>query len=203
MIINLMDIYLLRHGETDWNRAGRIQGHTDIPLNQHGREQIVYTAEILASLHIDIDLILTSPLSRAYESAQIIAAGLSYAKEDIVVEPLLKERSFGMGEGLTALERKEKYPDGVYPKMETREALRKRALMAFDKVREIGKDKGNILIVAHGAILHAVMAAVIEGYGNDGKKDFIDHGFIYRIRVSEGSLELAKYNNEEAQWSNL
>ena len=55
-----MNIYLLRHGETDWNQEGRLQGHTDIPLNQNGRVQINYAAEILTNLHADIDLIISS-----------------------------------------------------------------------------------------------------------------------------------------------
>ena len=49
-----MDIYLLRHGETDWNKDGRLQGHTDIMLNPTGRKQIRQSAEILAGLSVDL-----------------------------------------------------------------------------------------------------------------------------------------------------
>ncbi len=90
-----MNIFLLRHGETDFNRAGRLQGHMDIPLNQNGRTQVSHAAEILAGLNTGIDLIISSPLSRAYESAEIVAEKLAYKKENIVVEPMLIERSFG------------------------------------------------------------------------------------------------------------
>lgn len=93
-----MNIYMLRHGETDWNHAGRLQGHTDIPLNQTGKEQISQAAETMISLGIEIDLIYASPLARAYESAEIAAERLGYGKKNIIIESLLIERSFGVGD---------------------------------------------------------------------------------------------------------
>ena len=66
-----MDLYLLRHGETDWNKAGLLQGHTDIPLNENGRKQMRETARKLGDLGVKMDVILSSPLHRARESAEI------------------------------------------------------------------------------------------------------------------------------------
>ena len=57
-----MNIYLLRHGETDWNREKRIQGRTDIGMNDRGRMQIRHAADVLASLPAEIEVILSSPL---------------------------------------------------------------------------------------------------------------------------------------------
>lgn len=96
-----MNIYLLRHGETDWNNQGLLQGHTDIPLNQNGRSQMEQVAKVMQDLDLGIELIVSSPLSRAYESAEIVARNLSYEKDKIIVEPMLIERYFGEGEGKT------------------------------------------------------------------------------------------------------
>lgn len=199
-----MNIILLRHGETDWNQAGRLQGHMDIPLNENGRLQISHAAEILAGFGPGIDFIISSPLSRARESAEIVADRLAYAKADILVEPLLVERGFGAGEGLTAAERSEKYPDDSYPGMESFEDLLERARSAFGRIVTSFRDKQNILVAAHGAILYAVVTAVTEGkiaYG--GKKVQFLPGSIHLIRYWDGSVELAKYSQEASEFINI
>lgn len=193
-----MNIYLLRHGETDWNQTGRLQGHTDIPLNQNGKEQISKAAEILTDLQFPIDLIISSPLSRARESAEIVAGRLAYKKKNIVIEPLLIERCFGLGEGLTASERVEKYPNDNYPQMESFEDLISRAHLAFETIVDSFNDKQNILVVAHGAILYAIVTAITEGqieYGSNMVK--FDQGSIYRIKYSDTTIELARYNEDD------
>ena len=182
-----MNIFLLRHGETDWNRAGRLQGHTDIPLNQNGRLQVKRAAKKLAGQYPDIDLIITSPLQRARVSAEIAAKQLAYEKADILVEPLLTERCFGQGEGLTATERSEKYPDDVYPGMESIEELIKRAGMAFQKITTDFCGRENILLVAHGAILYAVLTAITNGKIVYAGKDF---------KFEPGSIHLIQYSDE-------
>ena len=63
-------VYMVRHGETDWNRAHRMQGWSDIPLNERGREQAAFAARALAS--VPLDVIYTSPLKRAEKTAEII-----------------------------------------------------------------------------------------------------------------------------------
>ena len=68
-----MKLYIVRHGETDWNKARKIQGRSDIPLNEFGRHLARETAKGLADVHFD--LCFTSPLSRAKETAQIILDG--------------------------------------------------------------------------------------------------------------------------------
>ena len=60
-----MDIYLLRHGETDWNKTGRLQGHADIPLNARGRVQVDETVRILRNMGVRMDVMVSSPLKRA------------------------------------------------------------------------------------------------------------------------------------------
>lgn len=181
-----------------------MQGHTDIPLNENGKIQIGCAAEVLADLDPGIELIIASPLSRAYESAEIVAGKLAYEKESIVVEPLLMERCFGAGEGLTTAERAEKYPDNIYPGMEAFADLIKRSHSVFEKIVTTYGDKQNILVVAHGAILYAILTAITDGqivYG--GATVTFDQGSIHLIRYSNGAIALAKYNKEESLFTDI
>ena len=206
-----MNIYLLRHGQTDWNLEGRIQGHTDIPLNPCGKVQIAQTATDLAGICPNMDLILCSPLSRARESARIAAEKLNYPKDRIIEEPLLIERCFGEAEGLTAAEREEKYPNYHYsdinyhfPGMESFEELIERARNVFKTIADTYKDKENILAVSHGAILAAIITAVTDGriaYFSDAIS--LDSGSLYRVRYAGEAVELSRYNNEEAVFRNI
>lgn len=204
-----MYIYLLRHGETDWNKEGRIQGHTDIPLNQKGRMQIARTAKGLAGICPDIGLMICSPLVRARESAEIAAKVLRYPIDQIIVEPMLIERCFGEAEGMTAEEREEKYPNYQYsdtgyrfPGIEEYEDLMKRADSAFQKIVSTYKDRENILLVSHGAILAAVITAVTDGiipYFSDTIS--LDSGSLFRVCYTEGAVELARYGIDESEFS--
>lgn len=206
-----MNIYLLRHGQTDWNLEGRIQGHTDIPLNQHGKMQIAQTVEGLSGICPNMDLILCSPLSRARESACIAAEMLNYPKDRIIEEPLLIERCFGEAEGLTAAEREEKYPNYHYsdisyyfPGMESFEELMKRARNLFKRIEDIYKDRENILAVSHGAILAAVITAVTDGgieYFSDAIS--LDSGSLYRVRYTDVIMELSRYIDKEMAFRNI
>lgn len=122
-----MKIYLLRHGETDWSKEGRLQGHTDIPMNEKGIEQINLIADFLNRADEKIDVIISSPLTRARKSAEIIADKIGIKMEDIISEQGLIERHFGAGEGLTLGERNIKFQGKPYPNIESVEDLCKRA----------------------------------------------------------------------------
>lgn len=89
-----MEIYLFRHGETEWNKARRLQGHSDIPLNGFGRELAVETAKALAG--VSFDRAFSSPLKRAYETAEILLAGRDVPLE---TDERLMEMGFGESEG--------------------------------------------------------------------------------------------------------
>jgi broad specificity phosphatase PhoE len=94
-------LYVARHGETDWNAQMRWQGHTDVPLNDTGRAQARALAQSLRSLPSSGPLagVVASDLSRAHETASIVAAELGLAVA--YVDPGLRERAFGVFEGLT------------------------------------------------------------------------------------------------------
>jgi broad specificity phosphatase PhoE len=100
-------IYLARHGETDWNRQNRWQGHTDVPLNAAGRAQAVALATRVRGL--GVARVHASDLHRARETAEIVARFL--ALPPVVVDARLRERSFGVFEGLTRAECEVRHPE--------------------------------------------------------------------------------------------
>lgn len=90
-------IFLARHGETEWNALQKLQGHTDVPLNEAGRTQARALAEALGAQNISF--VTTSDLSRARQTGEVVAARLTIAAPHI--DPDLRERRFGIFEGLT------------------------------------------------------------------------------------------------------
>lgn len=192
-----MDIYLLRHGETDWNKKRLLQGHTDIPLNEKGRAQVDDTVRKLSVLGVRMDAIVASPLKRARETAEIAADRLDYPREKIVVEELLIERGFGEGEGMSLDDMKAKYPESDCPGMESKEELIRRAGRAFQKITDVFCDAERILLTAHGAVLFALLEAVCEEpIPYEGHAACITQGSIYRIRRENGGMSFAGYDEK-------
>ena len=199
----VMDIYLLRHGETDWNLKGRLQGHEDIDMNPKGIMQIEKAAEIFAGFSKNVDVIISSPLARARKSAEIVADRLDYKTEDIVTEPLFIERGFGLGEGLDYEERKKRFTDDTYPGMEPLEELIERAGLALDTILKKYNDQ-NVIIAAHGAILKALLTAVTEGkivYEGDSVK--VEPGSIHLIRYEKGKAALFQWNKDTSDFTEI
>ena len=157
-------IGLLRHGQTDWNIDFRLQGVTDIPLNETGIAQAMTAGEALAELASrgqTWDLILTSPLSRARDTAGIVAEATG--KAGVAVEELLLERSFGEAEGLSHEEWKAKYNDTNHvPGGETLEQLEARALILLQRLIDNYQGK-RVLTVSHGALIRTLLRMVSKG----------------------------------------
>jgi uncharacterized phosphatase len=149
-------IGLLRHGQTDWNIDFRLQGVADIPLNETGIAQAETAGKIIDAN--DWDVLLTSPLSRARATAEIVAKAAGF--DLIHAEPLLLERSFGEAEGLLYEEWKAKYEDtNLVPGAETLEALEARALLLLDKLAvEFAGQR--VLTVSHGALIRKLIRIV-------------------------------------------
>ena len=161
-----MMLYIVRHGETDWNRMRKVQGHTDIPLNDYGRHLAEETAEGMRDIRLD--MAYTSPLLRAKETAQII---LGSRKAPLIEEERLKELSFGSYEGLCCSgEHKEPGSDEfnrfftdtknyIPPKNgETVERLYERTgdFLAEICAKEDLRDK-SVLVSTHGAAMTALL----------------------------------------------
>jgi probable phosphoglycerate mutase len=114
-----MRLYYIRHGLTDWNQVGRLQGHRDTPINQTGREQAARSGDILRDLlaregRAATDLAyVSSPLSRARETMEIARCELALPRAGYAVDARLSEIAFGEWEGLTYAEVMQKDPDIV------------------------------------------------------------------------------------------
>lgn len=108
-------IWLVRHGETDWNASMRVQGSTDIPLNATGRRQAERVADRL--VHAGVSAIYCSPLTRTAETAEPLARAL---RMGIQVEPTIAERRYGVFQGLTPDEIALRYPE-AYARWQARD----------------------------------------------------------------------------------
>ena len=157
-------LYLMRHGLTDWNREHRLQGKTDIPLNEEGRNMAAAAADEYRDLHIDI--CYSSPLKRAYETATIL---LKNRDIPIIIDDRLSEMSFGEYEGLAysfdipdcpinlIFQKPGEYKASIGGS-ETFEELFKRTgsflKEVVDPLLEQGKD---VLILGHGALNSSII----------------------------------------------
>src|SRR5262245_52525500 len=142
-------LLLVRHGETDWNAEGRLQGHTDRPLNSFGREQANQLAGRLAG--DGIAAVYASDLARARETAEIVGERLGLT---VVIDPDLREKNWGTWEGLTGPER-----DRVEFVGESTQEHSERMLRAVRRIAE--RHPGDrVLVVTHGGSVRRIQAAV-------------------------------------------
>lgn len=150
-----MVIALIRHGQTDWNQAALMQGRTDIPLNETGRAQARdVVAELAGS---DWDVVVSSPLSRARETAAIIADGLGLELGPAIDE--LTEQDFGVAEGMLVSDVRERWPDRDIPDAEPDEAVGERGLRALARISADYPGR-NVLAIAHGTLIRRTLALI-------------------------------------------
>lgn len=182
-----MLLYLVRHGETDWNRARRIQGSTDIPLNDTGRKQAATTGRLLARR--EWDAIYSSPLSRAAETASIIAGEVGLDAPVLIDE--LVERNYGEAEGLADPELARRFPgDTPVPGRETREEVAARVLPALVELAERHPDQA-IVVVAHGGVIRSVLGVIDP----EGRHGMITNGSIHSLRHEDGTFSLIAFDD--------
>ena len=156
-------LLLARHGETDWNRELRIQGSSDIELNELGREQARTLAEELAD--VELDAIYASDLSRARATAEAVAATKGLP---VQLDARLRERAFGSWEGLTREDVAERHA-GERHDGETDDEVRERVLAAIDAIAAAHPGQ-HVLVVSHGGALntlwHHALGERVERWAN-------------------------------------
>ncbi len=178
-----MKIYLIRHGETAWNRESRIQGREDVPLDGEGLAQARALAE--AFRHAPLTAVLTSPLLRARKTAELIA---SAAGTEVFVEPDLTERDFGSVSGhVVDIFNPEKYATDLEPLDDV--AARVLAVLR----RYANELSGDFAAVSHGGAINACLRALTSGALGSGKTRLINAG-VCVLEAENASLRLLHHN---------
>ncbi|PJG53136.1 histidine phosphatase family protein [Bradyrhizobium forestalis] len=191
-------IYFLRHGETEWNALGRLQGTKDVPLNARGRGQAVHAAGVLADLFKrdgrDRAALpyVSSPLGRARQTMELARGKLELRPADYSLDDRLREIGYGVWEGLTLAESEASDPD-VYARRladkwtvapsggETYAAVQLRMLDWYESVLV------DTVTVAHGGTCRALMVALGLETPATAAELYIEQGAVYVFR--DGRLE--------------
>lgn len=183
----MTDLYLVRHGETEWNRQRRIQGLTDIPLNDTGREQARTTGSLLTRR--PVTRVVASPLGRARETAEIIATQLGLGAPEL--HDAFVERNYGEAEGLGFHEIEVRYPTGVdVPGRESREQVAARVIPALQALA-VEYPQEAIVVVSHGGAIRAALmtAEPHSGFGP------ITNGSVHSFHVDGSDLRLVAFDD--------
>jgi uncharacterized phosphatase len=183
-----MNICLIRHGETDWNIAGRLQGREDVPLNKNGELQAMNCG--LALSKQTWKAVITSPLLRAKQTADIIAGVLGI--REVYKDFDLIERDYGKASGLTPEERAELFPDGKFEGIENWEPLRDRICGAVIRNTEKFLPE-SIIIVSHGGAINSVLAE-LSGHEIGTGKTRLKNACINMLTYEERTLKIKFFN---------
>jgi uncharacterized phosphatase len=182
---------LLRHGQTDWNINFLLQGVTDIPMNDTGIEQVRLAAQALQAS--DWDVVLTSPLTRAKQTAQIIASHVGF--DEILEHELLIERSFGEAEGLSHEQWRAKYANlDEIPGGESRTQLSERSQRLLDYVSREFKGM-RVLAISHGALIRGLLSIASNNeLPRDGER--LGNASLNVVSHIESSWQVVNYSLE-------
>ncbi len=169
-------LYVVRHGETDYNKQGKYLGRLDQPLNQVGIDQAKRLSEKIKKL--PIDMVISSPLERTMQTARVITPGY-----EVIQNKYFIERSLGVYEGLAKQEAQQKYPD-LYQKVITRifnqappqgetiNHVQDRVFKGLDDLKLKYPDK-NILLVTHAFIAKVINKYFHPELSDEGFFDFV------------------------------
>lgn len=150
-------LYIVRHGLTDWNILGKLQGHADIPLNETGRAE---AAELSQRINgIDFDICFSSDLQRAMETSRILTAPSLLPIKSV---PALRERNFRLWEGRLFSELTEYMRgDQPFPDIETDEEIRGRILPLLDEI-VVNYPGATVLVVTHGSVMRSLLIHLLK-----------------------------------------
>lgn len=174
-------IAFVRHGETEWNRAGLLHGRVDMPLNVRGVGQAGKAASRLETQPWDV--LVTSPLARATSTAAVIGHRLNMPVESIAG---LTEQAFGEAEGIPRVEAALLWPTGDYPGGENRDEVLARSSEALKRLTE--KQPGmNAIVVCHVVVIRCLVLALT---GSD--PGFVGNGSVTETHRDAGTGRWSK-----------
>jgi broad specificity phosphatase PhoE len=193
----LTTVVLVRHGETDWNRERRFQGHADVPLNDAGVAQAHELAERLDGERFAA--VYTSPLVRAAQTAAIVAARQGLAPQE---DAALKEVDLGSWTGLTVSEVEARFPEGFalwaerratgWEGGETYDELAARVVPGVQVLADRHRG-GKVLVVTHGGPMRALLASALSLHEHQVHSAVgpLENCAVVRIGFRDGKLEAA------------
>jgi broad specificity phosphatase PhoE len=189
MSVQMQQVYLIRHGETEWSLSGQHTGITDIPLTENGRKVAKRLEPVLAKE--TFALVLTSPLQRARETCELAGLG-----ERAQIDRDLMEWNYGEYEGLTSREIREKVPgwllfnDGC-PGGETPEQVGDRADRIIARARGA---QGNVVLFAHGHLLRVLATRWLGFRASAGRHFLLDTGTLNILSYYQGAPAIKGWN---------
>ncbi|GGP12947.1 histidine phosphatase family protein [Oceanobacillus neutriphilus] len=189
--MDLTEICMIRHGETNWNKEKRIQGKTDIPLNETGKLQAGVCCT--AAKQFEPTVLITSPLARAKVTAEIINQDLQLPLHEMKA---FVERTYGDAEGMTIEDRNRYFPDRDHiPNVESFDHLKARGMKGLEEVCENYPDE-RVLIVSHGALINSLLSVISKGELGTGIT-FLQNTSVTKFSCENGEWRVIDYNNTE------
>jgi 2,3-bisphosphoglycerate-dependent phosphoglycerate mutase len=195
-------ITIVRHGETEWNKSMQLQGHQDSPLTTNGLEQAELLAETINKRQFE--LIITSDLGRAKKTASILN---KHMQLKVVEDKSLRERAFGVMEGMKREIAQEKYPelwqayitrnkDFTVAQGESLVQFNERVIESLNNIANsfIGK---HILIIAHGGILDCILRKIFNVELDEKRSFIIPNTSVNTFTIEENSWILEEWGNVE------
>lgn len=186
-----MELYLVRHGQTDFNLKKLIQGHKNNPLNEHGIKQAKMVAQYLKANNYYFDELLSSPLLRAYQTAEEIKREYQF-KKDIILNEQFIERDFGKFEGLEVPLyineiSKDTFLDPTY---EDNKKIRDRVYQAFLNLENVYKNK-KVLLVCHSHTIKALLSSLDSHYNFT---TYLTNVSIHHFSLENGIGKIVEFN---------
>ena len=183
------EVYVIRHGETEWSLSGQHTGVTDIPLTENGRHLAKLLHPVLGNT--SFALVLTSPLQRAQDTCKLSGLG-----DQAEVDSNLMEWNYGDYEGLTTDQIRKKSPGWLVftnggPGGETPDQVGERADRVIKKVKAV---KGNVALFAHGHILRVLVARWIDLPATAGQRFLLETGTVNILSYYRGVPAVKQWN---------
>ncbi|OOR16233.1 histidine phosphatase family protein [Bacillus cereus] len=182
-------ICLVRHGETEWNAIGKLQGRENIKLNKQGKQQAEKCGLYLREKQWDI--IISSPLSRAKQTAEIINTYMLIPVNLIEMENFI-ERDYGMASGLTTEERTQMFPNRNYINQEPRRFLKTRIITGLNIIQK-QHPNSKVILVTHSAVINTILALISNNEIGSGKTKLFT-ACISSIYYHQEQWKISEYN---------
>ncbi len=182
-------ICIIRHGESKWKRAKKLQGRIDIELSELGREEARIVADHIKGSQWDY--IISSPLLRARETGEIIGGVIGI--NQVILHDGLLERDYGQASGLSKSERHKLFPDKKYPGIESKKDLAERMYNSLLEIVKEYPDK-NILIISHGPSISGLLSRITNGKYND--LHTICNCSVTTLNYENSIFEIEKFNED-------